>query len=340
MKVVEEMENVENTFLRGKSVVHAVFSPKTKLFSMSFIAFMTFMCALVTAQAVTAQSGQRVFRATAVSVSVNASVKRGNRVVPNLTARDFRLTDNGVEQSIEAVSIESVPIDVTLFLDTSGSTAGKLDDIKQDVQGIIRLLRQGDRFRLLTIGDSVYEPVSWVAAGTRVDLPFGAVGGISLIQDALLLALLHRPDSGRRHLIVGLTDRQDCGSVVSSAMLRELAGRSEAVLHLVDHSGGGGDLTYRLRTCSPRARPDGVDIIEEAAARMGGELHKQSMFFRSSSLLRAFRTIFDDFRQSYVLRYSPSGVDPKGWHAIRVDVPAIKDATIRARQGYYGDAPK
>ena len=56
------------------------------------------------------------------------------------------------------MSIESVPVDVTLFLDTSGSTSGKLDDMKRDVQGIIRMLRPGDCFRLLTIGDSVDEP--------------------------------------------------------------------------------------------------------------------------------------------------------------------------------------
>jgi len=278
----------------------------------------------------------RVFRTTTTSVAANASVKRGNRVVANLTGSDFRLTDNGVEQAIDAVSIESVPMDVTLFLDTSGSTAGKLDDMKQDVQGIIRLLRPGDQFRLLTIGDSVYEPVPWVPAGTKVDLTFGAVGGISLIQDALLIALLHPPQPDRRHLIVGMTDRQDCGSVVSSGLLRELTGRSEAVLHLVEFSGGGGESNYRLRTCSPRARPDGVRILDDAAARTGGQLHTQSFFFRSSSLLRAFKTIFDDFRQSYVLRYSPSGVDPRGWHAIKVEVPAVKDATIRARLGYYG----
>ena len=87
-----------------------------------------------------------------------------------------------------------MPIDVTLFLDTSGSTAGKLDDMKHDVQQIIKLLRPADRFRLLTIGDAVYETVPWVPAGTTVSLTFGPVGGISLIQDALLIGLLHRPD--------------------------------------------------------------------------------------------------------------------------------------------------
>lgn len=275
-----------------------------------------------------------VFKTGALTVSVNAAVKRGNRAIANLTAKDFRLTDNGVEQKIEAVSIESVPVDVSLFLDTSGSTAGKLDDMKRDVQGIIRMLRPGDRFRLLTIGDSVDEPVHWVPAGTAVNLSFGAVGGISLVHDALVVALLHRPEADRRHLVVGMTDRRDCGSVVSSAQLRELASRSEAVLHLVEQSGSGGDAPYRVRTCSPRGRMDGPDIIAQAAARTGGTLHDPSYFF-GSSVLRAFRTIFDEFRQSYVLRYSPTGVARGGWHAIAVQVPSMTGLTIRARQGYF-----
>ena len=279
-----------------------------------------------------------VFRASSVYVSVNVSVKRGNRVVPNLTARDFRLTDNDVVQQVEAVAIESVPIDVTLFLDTSASTAGRLDEMKDDVQGIVRLLRPGDRFRLLTIGDAVDEPVAWVPAGTTVPLPFTAVGGISLIQDALTIALLHRPDPDRRHLVVGMTDRRDCGSVVSSAQLVEIASRSEAILHLVEQSGGGDTPDTRVRGCSPTARFDGADIITHAAERTGGELHTGSTFFRSRSILNAFRRIFDDFRQSYMLRYRPAGVDPAGWHAIDVQVPSIRDATIRARKGYFGSS--
>jgi VWFA-related protein len=275
-----------------------------------------------------------VYRTEAVYVSVYASVKRGNRVVANLTAADFRVTDNGVGQTVEAVSIEAVPIDVTLFLDTSGSTAGKLDEMKRDVQGILRLLRPGDRFRLLTIGDSVYQTVPWVVAGTKVELSFEPVGGISLIQDALTVALLHRPDPERRHLVVGMTDRQDCGSVVSSALLHELAGRSEAIVHLIDQSGGG-ETNSRVRSCSPTARAEGSEIIKAAAERTGGELHTGTRFFRSSSLLREFRRIFDDFRQSYILRYSPAGVPAPGWHAIHVTVPALTDGTIRARKGYF-----
>ena len=277
------------------------------------------------------------FRAVTAVVTVSVSVKRGNTAVANLRASDFTLTDSGVPQAIEAVSIESVPIDVTLFLDTSGSTAGKLDEMRHDVQSILQLLRSEDRFRLLTIGDTVNEVVPWVAAGTKVPVAIEPVGGISLIRDALMLALVHRPQPGRRHLIVGMTDRQDCGSVVSSALLHEIAGRSEAVMHLVDYSGSGGDARYRVRGCSPQAAPGGEEVLAGAAERTGGELHGQSRFFRASSIARAFRTIFDDFRQSYVLRYSPEGVTSGGWHPIVVRVPAAGNAAIRARQGYYAN---
>jgi VWFA-related protein len=277
------------------------------------------------------------FRAHTSVVTVSVSVKRGNNAVANLKAADFVLTDSGVPQKIEAVTIESLPIDVTLFLDTSGSTAGKLDEMKQDVQSVLQQLRSEDRFRLLTIGDTVNEVVPWVAAGTKVPVDIEPVGGISLIRDALLVALAHRPEPGRRHLVVGMTDRQDCGSVVSTALLHDIAGRSEAVMHLVDYSGGGGDSRYRVRTCSPQAVPEGEDALARAAERTGGEVHGQSRFFRASSIARAFRTIFTDFRQSYVLRYSPDNVPARGWHPIVVRVPSARNATIRARQGYYAN---
>jgi hypothetical protein len=281
-------------------------------------------------------AAQTTFRATTAVVTVSASVKRGNSVVANLKASDFVLTDSGVRQTVEAVAIESVPIDVTLFLDTSGSTSGKLDEMRHDVETIQALLRPGDRFRLLTIGDAVNLSIPWVAAGTKAPVPIEAVGGISLIRDALMFALVHRPDPGRRHLIVGMTDRRDCGSVVPTPLLYDVAGRSEAVMHLVDYSGGGGDATYRVRTCSPEAAYGGDQQLVRVAERTGGEAHEQSRFFRASSIARAFKAIFADFRQSYVLRYSPNGVASAGWHPISVSVPSAQGATIRARQGYYG----
>lgn len=106
-------------------------------------------------------------------------------------------------------------------------------------------------------------------------------------------------------------------------------------MHLVDYSGSGGDAHYRVRGCSPEGEIEGEEALARTAERTGGEVHGQSRFFRASSIARAFKTIFSDFRQSYVLRYSPNGVPATGWHPIVVRVPSAPNATVRARQGYY-----
>src|SRR5215471_17354195 len=73
------------------------------------------------------------FRAFTDVVSVDVSVKNGRVPVGGLTPADFELRDNGVVQAIDAVSIETVPIDVTLIVDLSGSVVPNIKTFKSDV---------------------------------------------------------------------------------------------------------------------------------------------------------------------------------------------------------------
>jgi hypothetical protein len=114
-------------------------------------------------EAVLAQ--QAPFIARVDVVTVNASVKHGNNPVRGLTASDFAVFDNGVRQRLDSIGVESVPIDATLFLDTSGSTAGDLPAMIAAVHRISEMLRPGDQFRVLTIGQSVCESIRWSPAG-------------------------------------------------------------------------------------------------------------------------------------------------------------------------------
>ena len=251
----------------------------------------------------------------------------------NLTANDFRLTDNGVAQAIEAVTIESVPLDVTLFMDTSGSTAGALDRMKGNVISIARMLRPDDQFRLLTIGLSVDTPVPWQRAGQSVTLEMKAVPGISLVYDALFVSLTHAPEAGRRHLIVAMTDGEDCGSLLDGARVLDASGRSEAVMHWIYVSNQGDfDPNAIAAWCTPNDARE-VDFVGQSAVRTGGDKH-QSRF--GDPAVRTFARILDEFRQSYVLRYSAQGVKGAGWHAVSVQVPAQPGLTIKSRSGYFG----
>lgn len=278
-------------------------------------------------------ASQAVFRTRTESVAISASVKRGNSPVANLTARDFLLTDNGVAQAIEAVTIESVPLDVTLFMDTSGSTAGALDRMKRNVISIAGMLRPDDQFRLLTIGLSVDTNVPWQPAGKPIALDMKAVPGISLVYDALFVALTHTPAAGRRHLIVAMTDGQDCGSLLDGARVLDASGRSEAVLHWI-YVSAGGDFDERSvpAWCTPSdAGEEG--FVEQSATRTGGDKHRSRF---GDPAVRTFAQILDEFRQSYVLRYSPQSVKNQGWHSVAVQVPAQPALTIKSRSGYFG----
>ena len=294
------------------------------------VLFTGFLAVALSAAAV---SGQAVFRARTESVAISASVKRGNAPVANLAAADFRLTDNGVAQAIEAVTIESVPLDVTLFMDTSGSTAGALDRMKRNVVSIAGMLRPDDQFRLLTIGLSVETPVPWQRAGQRFTLDMKAVPGISLVYDALFVALTHAPAAGRRHLIVAMTDGQDCGSLLDGSRVLDASGRSEAVLHWIYVSNSGDfDENAVSAWCTPSDAGE-EDFVGQSAVRTGGDLHRSRF---GDPAVRTFGQILDEFRQSYVLRYSPQGVKGAGWHTVAVQVPAQPGLTIKSRSGYFG----
>jgi VWFA-related protein len=279
------------------------------------------------------------FRSGTDSVTVNVSVKHGNVAIPRLTAHDFRLTDNGVVQAIDAVALEAVPVDVTVFHDTSQSQGGRIDDLKDDARRIAALLRDGDRFRLLTfgVGQDVIDVFGWQPAGAARELNLDrvAIAAISSVNDGILAGLMHRPAVGRRHLVVALTDGQDWGSIVSGQQVRDVAARSESVLHLVMMTRAGRNTTGFIWSPHGMDR-DGKNHLREAAELTGGQVHDRMI--GSPDPVEAFDRILEDFRTSYVLRYTPTGVEREGWHEIEVSVPSAPRATIRARRGYYGSS--
>lgn len=267
-------------------------------------------------------ASQQVFRATTDSVSVDVAVRHGSKPIKGLTSADFELMDNGVRQSIDAMSIEAVPIDLTLLLDASSSTAPVIDRFKANAEKIAAMLRSGDRVRLVAFSTEVTEVFPLTAAGER--LPVGRLvsHGATSLHDALLLSLVRGPTDGHRQLVVAFSDGIDTTSVVGPSTLASIASRSDSVLHLV-LSGYPGSL------------PATAGSLRAAAEATGGTLHDPGEF---RDAVEAFQRLFEDFRQSYVLRYTLSGVDRQGWHDISVRVTAAVGHrySVRARRGYFG----
>jgi hypothetical protein len=58
------------------------------------------------------------------------------------------------------------------------------------------------------------------------------------------------------------------------------------------------------------------------------------LLHRTNKAAEALAEIIADFRSSYILRYSPRGVETAGWHELGVKVTRPGSFKIRARKGY------
>ena len=287
--------------------------------------------AAIAGSVVSGREPQTTFKSARIVVSVNVSVT-GPEPVGTFTAADFVLTDNGVKQTIDAMAIEDVPIDATVILDTSGSTAGGIRQLLGDVAAFAVQLRPSDRFRLLSIDTYVNEILPLRPAAPPVWPARIPGNGASAVYDALAVALLTPPALDRRQLIVAMTDGMDTTSAIDLASVHEVAGRSDALLHIVIVS---------FPPASPPVPPNwlprrerNLEMLEQTAARTGGQLREAATLGRS--VADALTAVLDEFRRGYVLRYSPVGVARGGWHTLEVKLARGGNHKVRARQGYFG----
>jgi hypothetical protein len=227
-----------------------------------------------------------------------------------------------------------MPIDVTVIIDLStvAQEHKRVDDFLRHVERLKAVLEPSDRLRLLLDGSYVTEiDAGWHTArsGTPGLGPLVRAG--SSTADAIGLALMRRAEVGRRSLIVAFTQAIDYFSVIEFDALPAIAARADALLHVVlskVYPGGFG-----------RGRPEHpptAGALVKAAILTGGGAHDVSR-----GLPRTFSTIVEEFRTSYVLAYSPRGVEGPGWHDISVTLVnrSDKEHTVRARTGYFVDEP-
>jgi hypothetical protein len=267
------------------------------------------------------EQAKPVFGANADAVRVHVSVWKGDNPVDRLNAADFTLTDNGVPQMIEAFSLETVPIDLSLVVDVSGSTRGASSRFQQNIRKMLALLGPDDRARLIVFGARVTEvfPMQPVTPELTIDRLVPGGPTIVLLQ-ALEYALAWRPDVGRQHLVTLFSDGFSAGPSSRFEFLKLVTARSPAVLHVgLSRAYGGPKLTPHY------------DALRAAALESGGEVHDASDAYES------FRRMLLRFRRGYVLSYAPDGVNRVGWHEINVTLTRKENWIVRARRGYHID---
>lgn len=310
-------------------------------------AVITMACALT---GISAQQARTTIRSGVDVVLVPVSVTDGNRPVLGLTSSDFELRDNGVAQQFTCAAAESLAVDVTLVVDTSGSVRGKaIEQFTADVQRIAESLRPNDRLRLITFAGDATDVSGLQPGGVPLPLDRITGGGATSLYNALAAALMAFPQSDRPQLVFGFSDGLDNMSFLDASGLASLAGYSHAVLYLtlvsrsesvkglapapmmlamptaLSREGTGRFVPY---TGGPNRR-----LLTEAANRTGGAVYRRPV---GTSLAALFEQALGEFRSSYVLTFTPKGVKAEGWHTLTVSTKDSQRRRLRWRNGYQG----
>ena len=274
--------------------------------------------AAVAALTAAPQQPPQVFRSGIEVVELDVSVTRGGVPVQGLTARDFALTDNGIAQDVDSVTLDRLPLSVTLLLDTSTSVAGdRLAHLKQAGEGLVDALRRDDRAALITFSHTVDVRVALTEdkAAVRAALAAMTPRGATALRDAVQLALTLQTHDRSRPLILIFTDGADTTSWLTADAVLDTARRAGIVIHAV--------------------RVESNQFLERLAELSGGRTWSATS---DRQLRELFTTALDEMRARYLLTYSPRGVSRAGWHELKVRLKSGR-ADIAARPGYFVAAP-
>jgi VWFA-related protein len=259
-------------------------------------------------------------------VRVDALVTNRGSSVAGLTGKDFELRDNGVVQQVEVMDASALPVDVSMALDTSSSLgeAGMLN-LKRAATGVIDSLRPGDRAALVSFTDLIQIRALLTNDFDRVRTAIGAMdtSGRTALRDGAYVAILQTDPQAGGSLIVVFTDGEDNTSFLTEKALQDTARRANAVIYSV--------------TLGPR-----IDAVRQQGTLLDTLPHltggRRLSAENPERLRELFGTILKEFRQRYILSYTPDGVDRTGFHTLDLRLTHGLKGEIRARHGYFREA--
>jgi Ca-activated chloride channel family protein len=277
------------------------------------LAIAAILCAAI-APGILAQ--QATFSSGTEAVRVDVSVLQRGRPVAGLQASDFEVFDNGVRQSVTLVDTEDVPVDLVMALDASGSVTGdRIDELREASQTALGFLTARDRAALVTFSEEVTlrTPLTADFDALRAALELPINSGRTALVDAAYASLLHADGGAGRALAIVFSDGVDTASWLRAADVIETAKRLDVVL-------------FGISAGAPKR-----NVLDDLADASGGDLIRIES---TREMTAALQKLMHEFRQRYLLSFTPDGVARGGWHTLEVRVKR-RGLTVKARAGYF-----
>ena len=261
---------------------------------------------------------------TLITVPVSVSDRAGTPV-SSLRKENFRLYQDGVEQSVAFFATLEKPFTVALLLDTSRSTRFRLEDIQAAAIAFVKQLRPDDRVTIISFDDELKvltEPTSnrellqqailktKVGQGTRL---FDAVGSV---LNKLLAQI-----QGRKAIVL-FTDGADTASQTSTyeSTLYQTE-ESDILIYPIFYGTYPGPAHFLLAE----------SYVQELVNKSGAHLYRADEL---KDLQQSFALIAEQLRRQYTLGYYPKSPSEAGErHQIKVQVNDSR-FIVRTRASY------
>ena len=276
-------------------------------------------------------------------VSLNVSVydQKLGANVSNLDQADFKVFEDQHEQTVTYFNATSVPFDLVLLIDLSGSTSGKRNLIRKTTQRFIDAARPSDRLAIVTFSDDtdVVCPLTQDRKQLTDSVKKIEGTGGTRVWDAVKFVLdqvLGPKIASRRRAVVLMSDGADNGlmflgggSQLSFADLLEAVRHSDALIIPIylDTEGDG--------SWSKRLYANARNTLKAMADESGGLYYKAK---KLEDLNGVYQQVIDDLGKVYSLGYKPVNEKHDGsWRAVRIEIPNHPELVPRTRPGYYAN---
>ncbi|HEX5601356.1 MAG TPA: VWA domain-containing protein [Pyrinomonadaceae bacterium] len=278
-----------------------------------------------------------------VSLNVSVFSSKLKMFVGSLAKEDFRVQENGQEQSLTYFASTDVPFDLVLVIDLSGSTHEKRGLIKKSTLRFIEAARPKDRLAIVTFSGNtnLISPLTLDRAQLAASVLNMEGGGESHVWDAIKFALddvLGPKTLERRRAVVLMTDGVDgllvrmgrvYGSKTSFADLLEQVRQTDALI-----------VPIYLDTEKDWGSGAFADSYENArralnllAQESGGSYYRAG---KISDLNGVYEQVINDLGKVYSLGYKPTNATRDStWRQVMVSIVNRTDLVARTRPGYY-----
>jgi len=259
-----------------------------------------------------------------------------NRFILGLHKEDFRLYEDGTEQTIANFSGEDAPLSVGLVFDTSGSMTDKLRTSRRAAIQFLRTMNAQDEAFLIEFGDHASLTVGFTSQFDEIQnkLTSASPGGLTAMFDGAQLAL-HEMQNAKnpRKAILIISDGGDNNSRYSAREIESLVREADVQIYAM------GVFQSSLLGLG-KEEVSGPRLLSQLAEQTGGRAFTAS---DANDLPNVAARIAIELRNQYVLAYRSKNQKSDGkYRKVEVKItppPGIANLKAHWRLGYYAPSP-